>query len=99
MIKPNTQTSVRPRKFRGLQRRDGEKQVSRFIGKSSPTRGTSLKKLSMTPNETTLDRRYVKIKTIQRSFYRIVDGLLKHTKPGETMPASDDTQEMTETFF
>ena len=27
-----------------------------------------------------------------------MDGLLKYTKPGENMPASDDTQEMTETF-
>ena len=27
-----------------------------------------------------------------------MNGLLKHTKPGENMPASDDTQEMIETF-
>ena len=66
------------------------------MGKSSPKRGTTLTNLSIRPNETTLDRRYVK--TIQRSFFRIVDGLLKHTKSGENMPTSDDTQEMTETF-
>ena len=33
-----------------------------------------------------------------KELFRIADGLLKHTKPGENMPASDDTQKKTETF-
>ena len=37
-------------------------------------------------------------KTIQRSFFHIVDCLLKYTKPGENKPVSDDTLELTETF-
>ena len=73
VIRPNTQwfnndISEGKKTQRAAEKK---KQVSRFIDKSSPTRGTTLTNLSIRPNETTLGRRYVKIKTIQRSFFAL----------------------------
>ena len=93
-------TSVRPGKFRGLQRRDREKQALRFIGKSSPTRGRRnyTNKLINKAKRDHIRQKICENKNNSKELFRIVDGLLKHTKPGENMPASDDTPEMTETF-
>ncbi|GFR97999.1 hypothetical protein ElyMa_001007400 [Elysia marginata] len=88
----------KPKKFSVQPKRNGERHTWRFIVKLLSTQEKNTNKLITAAKQIYTKNKISDSKSNPKELFRIVNGLIKHSKPGADLPQSNDNRELATKF-